>query len=108
MKHLLTLLLFISTSLSAETLLQCKLSSKCDSYNNNCVNDSYNLSVVVMPSLHKVKIGNSLIDAEFDSSKVHFNYLQYMGYIDKNQYSIHLFNNDELRYGYCEKGNPAW
>ena len=105
---LLISLLFLSTSVIGETLLHCKMYKKCDGYLENCINDLYQLSPVIIPESSKVQIGSNLIDARFNSTTVYFKYLQYEGTIDKNEYSIHLFNKDEVRYGFCEKGNPAW
>ena len=110
MKTVLTIiLLFLTGSGIAGTLLHCNADLKCDGYANNCTNEKYFIAVEILPEKNKVLIGSNLINAEFQGPKLYFEYLDYsIVSMDKNSYEISLANQNEVRFGFCKKANAAW
>jgi hypothetical protein len=107
-KTLFSLIFWLATSASADTTLRCEAHRLCDAYAKNCVTDPYTIAVNVDPKAKIVAIGKP-IKADFSNpAEVTFEYLQHKITINKFDYSIIAYNQNEVRMGLCSKIEPAW
>jgi hypothetical protein len=108
-RSLACLLLCVSATAAADVTLKCEVNTRCDGYLKNCVTDPYSFSVNIDPDNHRVTMGSSQIKADFSNlTEVAFHFTKYTFHINKYEYSAILSAENEVRYGWCAKVEPAW
>ena len=102
-------MLCVSATAFADVTLKCEVNTRCDGYLKNCVTDPYSFSVNIDPKNSMVTMGARQIKADFSNpAEVTFVFTKYTFSIDKYEYSVHLTAENEVRYGWCVKAEPAW
>jgi|SoimicMinimDraft_4_1059732.scaffolds.fasta_scaffold02747_4 hypothetical protein len=102
--------LCISTAAVADVTLKCEANALCDGYLKTCALDPYPpFSVTVSPESKTVTVGGRQLKADFSNpAEVSFSWLKYTVRMNRYEYSVILAAEDEVRYGWCKKVEPAW
>ena len=99
----------MSATAAADVTLKCEANTRCDAYVKNCVKDPYSFTVNVDPQNGWVTMGSRKIKADFSNpAEVVYIFTKYTFYINRYEYSTHLTTDNEVRYGWCSKVEPAW
>lgn len=108
---LLATLFFATAAMGSEKaiVMACETNTRCDGYVANCTSATDSLTVAINPTKQSVSIGGRQIKADFTNpDEVSFPFLNNKVLINRNEYSIIIFNQSEVSFGSCKIVNPAW